>query len=194
MTMLTASDMVDLKTELNTNDIYNDIRVLVPSYEFTLVETAPEVWYRYPIAINVREIDSLSINRYGRRTKIQNKHVIGSMFAEEYCANELAKLKEPVQKIKANMIGSTPANIVKTLTLKVSQQVDYLYAPAGLSAWASIDNLTLDIDTDGLPRLALNLTDNEAITITPPVDPPVPVTDWFNVGVDRVDNITDLIG
>ena len=92
------------------------------------------------------------------------------------------------------MIGSNSANIIKALTLKVSQQVDYLYAPAGLSAWASVDNLTLDIDLDMVPRLSLNMTDNESITITPPVDPPVPVTDWFNVDVDRVDNTTDLIG
>lgn len=191
MTILTASEMTDLKTEIKTNDIYNDIRVLVPSYEYTLVETAPDVWYRYPVAINVREVDSLSINRYGRRSKIQNKHVIGSMYAEEYCANELAKWKEPIQKVNVNMIGSTSANTVKALSLKVAQQVDYLYAPAGLSAWASVDNLTLDIDLDGIPRLALNLTDNEATT---PVDPPVPVTDWFNVGIDRVDNTTDLIG
>lgn len=189
MTIIT--EMVDLKTEIKTDDIYNDIRVLVPSYEYTLVETAPEVWYRYPIAINVREVDSLSINKYGRRTKIQNKHVIGSMFAETYCAGELAKLKEPIQRVNVKMIGNTSANIVKTLTLKVAQQVDYLYAPAGLSAWASVDNLTLDIDLDGIPRLTLNLTDNEA---TSPVDPPVPVTDWFNVGMDRVDNTTDLIG
>jgi hypothetical protein len=194
MTILTAGEMTDLKTEINTNDVYNDIRVMVPSYSYTLVETAPDVWYRYPIDINVREVDSLSINRYGRRTKMQSKQVIGSMFAETYCAGELVKWKEPIQRIAVSMIGSNSANTIKALTLKVSQQVDYLYAPAGLSAWASVDNLTLDIDMDGIPRLSLNLTDNEAITITPPVDPPVPVTAWFNVGVDRVDNTTDLIG
>lgn len=191
MTILTGTEMTDLKTEINTNDIYNDIRVMVPSYDYTLVETAPDVWYRYPIDINVREVDSLSINRYGRRTKMQSKQVIGSMFAETYCAGELAKWKEPIQRISTSLIGSNSANIIKALTLKVAQQVDYLYAPVGLSAYASVDNLTLDIDMDGIPRLSLNLTDNEA---TSPVDPPIPVTNWFNVDVDRVDNTTDLIG
>ena len=194
MTILTATEMTDLKTEVNTNDIYNDIRVMVPSYSYTLVETAPDVWYRYPVSINVREIDSLSINRYGRRTKMQSKQVIGSLFAETYCAGELVKRKEPIQRISVSMIGSNSGNIIKALTLKVAQQIDYLYTPAGLSAWATIDNLVLDIDLDMVPRLSLNMTDNEAITITPPVDPPVPVTGWFNVDVDRVDNTTDLIG
>jgi hypothetical protein len=190
MTILTAEEMTDLKTEINVNDIWNDVRVMLPSYE-TILELLEDGWHRYPVDLVARATDGLSISRYGRRTKTQSKHVIEQLFAESYCEGEIAKLKEPIQRISASMIGSNSANIVKALTLEVSQQIDYLYSPAGLSAWASIDNLTLDIDMDGMPRLSLNLTDNEA---TPPVDPPIPLLNWFNVDVDTIDNITDVIG
>ena len=188
MTILT--EMTDLKTELDIADVWNEIRVMLPSYGTTL-ELLEDGWHRYPVDVSARAVDGQSINRYGRRTKTQSKHVINQSFAESYCQGELVKYKEPIQKINIKLMGGNETNIIKALTLKVAQQVDYLYAPAGLSAWASIDNLTLDIDLDGIPRMELNLTDNDA---TAPIDPPVPLLNWFNVDVDLIDNTTDLIG
>ena len=189
MTILTESVMVDLQTELDIADVWNEVRVMLPSYE-TTIELKEDGWHRYPVDLAFRANDGLSISRYGRRTKTQSKHVIEQNFAEAYCAGEVSKYKEPVQRLNVKLIGSNDANMVKALTLKVAQQLDYLYAPAGLSAWASIDNLTLDIDLDGIPRLELNLTDNDA---TVPVVPPVPRHDYFKVGISLVDG-TDIVG
>lgn len=191
MTVLTAAELIDLKTEINEVDIWNDVRVMLPSYGYTY-ELVGQQWFKYPINLQARATDGQSINRYGRRTKTMNKHVIYKEYAEAYCEGVLATCKEPIQKINAKMIGSDNSNTVKALTLKAGQQIDYLYAPAGLSAWATIDNLTLDIDSDGIPRLELNLTDTAPL-INPP-EPPIPERQFLHIDEDTVDDTTDLIG
>ena len=180
--MITGAEMTDLKTELDIADVWNDVRVMLPSYE-TTIELLEDGWHRYPVDIVARAIDGNSINRYGRRTKTQSKHVIEKSFAEAYCAGELAKYKEPFQRANLSMVGNATI-----LSMKIGQPVTYVYAPAFANATAIVDSLTLDIDMDGIPRLSVSLTDATAFELA----------DLFNVRdeegadpiLDRIDSVS----
>jgi len=183
MTILTGAELTDLKTEINTADIWNDVRVMLPSYEYTL-ELKDDGWHKYPVDLVARSTDGASISKYGRRTKTQSKHVIEQAFAEAYCEGEVAKCKEPVTKVELKVIGSNHANIITALTTRVAQQINYQYAPAGLNDIGSVDNLVMDVDLEGVPRLTLNLTEVG----------PLELFNLFEVDIDTVDDSDDLIG
>jgi len=182
MTTFTGADLTGLKTEINTSDIWNDVRVMLPSYDYTL-ELKDDGWHKYPVDLVARSTDGASINKYGRRTKTQSKHVIEQAFAEAYCEGEVAKCKEPVAKVELQLMGSNDANIIATLTTRVARQINYQYTPAGLNDTGSIDNLVLDVDLDGIPRLTLNITQSSEMELT----------GLFEVDIDAVDG-TDVIG
>jgi hypothetical protein len=173
---LTASELTDLKTDLTEKDIWNDIRVMLPSYGYTL-ELIGGTWYRLPINLQARATDGQSINKYGRRTKTLNKHVTANYYAQSYCEGELAQRKEPMTKVDLKLIGTDATNIITALTAKVATQVSYVLATAGLNDTGIIDNLTLDIDLDGIPRLTLSITE---ATLTQ-------LADLFHIDVDLID-------
>jgi hypothetical protein len=183
MITLTGSELTDLKTELDIADIWNDVRVMLPSYETTL-ELLEDGWHRYPVDLVARAADGPSISKYGRRTKTQNKHVIEQYFAEAYCEGELAKYKEPVPRAELKVIGSNAAKVITALTARVAGQVAYQYSPLGLIAIGAVDATVLDVDLDGIPRLTLNVHELSAQDLL----------SWFNVDIDTVDNVTDVIG
>jgi hypothetical protein len=164
---------------------------MLPSYGYTL-ELVGQQWFRYPINLQARATDGQSINRYGRRTKTLSKHVPADYYAEAYCEGELAQRKEPIPKTELKLLGIDAANIVTALTRKVAGQISYSYSPAGLNATALIDNFTLDVDLDGIPRLTLNLTDVGPLADGP--DPPIPTRKFLHIDDDTVDDTTDLIG
>jgi hypothetical protein len=174
MTTLTDTELVDLKIQLDDTQILNDLRVMIPNYSYDLVYAESGGVY-YVSDVNYQNllytsIEQGSINKYGRRSKINKYQVMDEVFQEAWCEAQKQKYAEPVQKLSVKMVGSDDANIIKALTLKVAQQVDYLYEPAGLSAWAEISSIVLEVNTDGMLRLELNLTDNVAIET--PVVPP----------------------
>jgi len=191
MTALTASEITDLKTELNETDIWNDIRVSIPSYGYTL-ELVGAQWFRYPINLQARATSGESQNKYGRRTKTMNKQVIHQYYAEAYCEGVLEKCKEPIQKAEIKLMGVNDANILTALTVNLAQQINYVYATAGLNNTAEVDSFVLDVDLDGIPRLTLHVTDTAPL-VNPP-DPPIPERQFFHIDDDTVDNKTDLIG
>lgn len=172
--MTTLTEFCDLVANLNTEEIWNDIRVMLPSYSYTL-SLVGEQWYKYPIDIVARAVDSESIRNYGRRTKTLNKHVINKSYAEYYCESEVAKYKQPYQGLDAKIIGETDSLIVKALTMKLSDSIEYDYSP--FTGTAKVDKLVLDIDLDRLPRLAIGMTDASAIDLL----------DWFIVGDSEID-------
>ena len=173
---LLGSNFVDLKTELNESDIWNDIRVMLPSYGYTL-ELVGDIWYKYPVNLQARATSGESQLKYGRRTKTLNKHVPANYYAQSYCEGELAQRKEPICKTYIKLLGIDATNIVTALTARVATEISYFYVTAGLNATALIDNLTLDIDLDGIPRLTLNLTDKTAYQLA----------DVFWVDTDSID-------
>ena len=183
MITLTGSELTDLKTEVDIADVWNDIRVMLPSYETTL-ELLEDGWHRYPVDIVARAMDGPSISKYGRRTKTQSKHVIEQAFAEAYCEGEVAEYKEPIPRVEMKVIGSNSANVITALTARVAEQVAYQYSPLGPSAIGSVDATVLDVDLDGIPRLTLNVHELIAQDLL----------SWFNVDIDTVDNVTDVIG
>lgn len=189
--MTALTEMTDLKTTLDTNDIWNDIRVMLPSYGYTL-ELIDGTWYRLPINLQARATSGESQNKYGRRTRTMSKQVLYEEYAEAYCEGVLEKCKEPIQKAELKLIGVNNANILTALTVNLADQLDYVYATAGLNNTAEVDSFVLDIDLDGIPRLTLNVTDTAPL-LNPP-DPPIPERQFFNVNVDTVDSTTDLVG
>jgi hypothetical protein len=183
MITLTGSELTDLKTEVDIADVWNDVRVMLPSYETTL-ELLEDGWHRYPVEIVARATDGPSISQYGRRTKTQSKHVIEQYFAESYCEGEVAKYKEPVPRVEMKVIGSNAANVIMALSPRVARQVAYQYSPLGLNAIGAVDTAVLDVDLDGIPRLTLSAHEISAQDLL----------EWFHVGIDTIDNETDVIG
>jgi len=176
MITLTGSEMTDLKTELDIADVWNEARVMLPSYETTL-ELLEDGWHRYPVDIVARATDGPSINKYGRRTRTQSKHVIEQTYAEPYCTGEVAKYKEPVPLVEIKMIGSNAANIILAISPRVAGQVAYQYAPWGLNAIGAVDQAVLDVDLDGIPRLELKLHQLSALDLL----------NWFIIDTDVID-------
>ena len=176
MITLTGSEMTDLKTELDIADVWNEARVMLPSYETTL-ELKEDGWHRYPLDITARAMDGQSISRYGRRTRTQSKHVIEQYFAEAYCAGEVEKYKEPVPLVEIKMVGSNAVNIILALSPRVAGQVTYQYSPLGLNAIGAVDQAVLDVDLDGIPRLELKLHQLSAQDLL----------DWFIIDTDLID-------
>jgi hypothetical protein len=182
LTALTNANFIDLKVELDISEVWNEVRVLLPSYSWTY-ELIGGVWVKIADDYSRRYTDGASMNKYGRRTKTFNKHVMDSGFGEEYCYAEVERLKEPCNKIEANLVGQDDANIALILGMDLSQQVSYVNLTSGLNDTGLIDNLVLDIDLDKIPRLAVNLTEVKSLDLL----------DWFIVDHSTVDG-PDVIG
>lgn len=182
MITITDSELADLKVELNTAEIVNDVQVLLPSYTYTL-ELKDDGWHKYPVDLVARATDGQSINKYGRRSKIQNKHVIEAAFADAYCAGEIEKYKEPTGLVSANLIGHNDANIIRALTARAGQGVIYQDEVAGLDNTGRIDSVTFDVELGGIPRLALEISQVRALDLL----------DWFVIGTDVL-NGSHVIG
>jgi hypothetical protein len=130
-------------------------------------------------------VDSLSGIKYGRRTKILNKHVIHSSFAEEYCQMEIDKYKDPCNSLDIKMVGEddTKTALILNLSTKLSAQISYLQAETGLNDTGVINSLDLDIDLDRIPRLTMTINEVKALDLL----------DWFRVDIDQIDGV-NVIG
>jgi hypothetical protein len=182
MTTFTDSNLTNLKITYEINDVWNDARVMLPSYDYTL-ELVGETWIKSPINLQARATDGESINKYGRRTKTLNKPGINSYYAETYCQGAVDRYSEPMHKLDAKLIGKNAANIVLALNTKLSDQVTYINATSELNDTGIIDRLTLDIDLDGIPRLTMNITEARALELL----------NLFHIDVDLIDG-THVIG
>lgn len=184
MTTLVASNLTDLKIDLSINDVWNDIRILLPSYSYTL-ELQGATWVRIPDDYSQRYADGDSINKYGRRTKILNKHVIDKSFGEEYCYQEAKRRKDPSNRINAKIMGKDDTDTAMCLLLatKMSAQVSYIHAASGLNDTGFIEKLELDISLDRIPRLNMTISEVKEWDLL----------DWFVIGTDTVDGV-NVIG
>jgi len=184
MTTLIAAELLDLKVDLDIADVLNDVRVLLPSYSYTLVLVGA-IWYKIPIDVSQCYTDGASINNYGRRTKIYNRHVIDSSFSEEFCHVKTDASKDPCNRVDMNMAGQTDAEMALILDLatKPNAQVSYLHAATGLNDTGVIESLDLDIDLDLIPRLKTTVREVKALDLL----------DWFTVGVSLVGG-PDVVG
>jgi len=176
MMNLTDNNFIDLDYEVRENDIWNDIRVMVPRYdsEYILVDG---VWYRLPIDLVKRSTDGESINKYGRRTKTQKTHVINELFSEAYCEGEVLKRKEPYPKVRVKMIGKDAAEILNILSTGLSQRVNYMNLTSGLNSTGVIDSVQLDIDVDRIPRLTMMIDQLR----------PLDLLSWFIIDTDVIE-------
>ncbi len=176
MTVLVDANFQDLKAELDIAEVWNEARVLLPSYSYTL-ELQDGVWVRIPEDYSHRYLDGESINKYGRRTKTCNKHVIHSDFGEAYCRSEVDKYKEPSHGINVKLAGVDSPNTILALATKISDRISYINSTSGLNDTGLVDSLQLSIDLDRIPRLTINLTEVRALDLL----------DWFVIDVDSID-------
>jgi len=182
MTTLNEENFADLKIDLDIAQVWNDIRVLLPSYSYTL-ELQGSTWIKIPDDYSQRYVEGASVNKYGRRTRTLNKHVIDRSFGEEYCHSEADKSCEPLNRLDIKLVGKDPENIAICLLLaaSLSSQVSYMHEAIGLDNTGMIEKVDLDIDLDRIPRL--NMTMSE-------IQPQI--SDWLIVDSGHVDG--EIIG
>lgn len=176
MTALTDANFIELKTELDIAEVWNEVRVLIPSYSYSY-KLVDGVWIRMADDYTQRYTDGDSINKYGRRTKTFNKHVMDSSFGESYCTGEIEKGKTPANKLELRMVGKDDANTVLALATKISDQISYVNAISGLSGTGLVDSVVLDIDLDFIPRMVIGMTEVTAAWLL----------DWFIIDTDLID-------
>ncbi len=177
MINLNDDNFINLKYDLDDSEIFNDVRVLLPSYSYTL-ELTGGIWYKIPIDLAQRATNGESINKYGRRCKTQRTHVIGELFAEAYCKGEVEKYHEPMEKLDISIIGDNDTDILTALTIKMSDEVGYINAESHLSNTGLLDRIVLDIQLDQVPRLTLDVTEVR----------PLDLLGWFIVDVDMIES------
>jgi hypothetical protein len=132
------TDLANLELTLDDREIFNDLRVMIPRYGHywkQVGETTVITWYD----LNYQSLDSESVDRYGRRTKLQKFHVMDASFAEACTENSKQKFHDPLQQAKARVIGKDAARILTCLTSKISDSV-HLETP--LRAWTTTTGST----------------------------------------------------
>jgi|GEM_PF-6618378 len=183
MTTLIGDDLIDLVLSVDDTEIWNDVRVMVPSYTYTL-ELLDDGWHKYPVDVVQRNVDSASINKYGRRTKTQKWQVIEQYFAEAYCSGQVLKYKEPMDRAKIKMVGANDANILTGLTARLGQTMTCQVAALDMNHIGYVDHFTLDVDADNIMRIGMNIEELR----------PLEALYLFHVGIDTVDNAAHVIG
>jgi len=173
--MLTGIDISDLEVSLADTEIFNDARALIPRYEYAF-DLSEEPYVAIPVDLVYRMADQDSINKYGRRTRIQKYHVMEQAFAEAYCAGTLDRYHEPMHKLRSRLIGKAE-NLLKILSFKVSDQVTFLHAPCGLNDTFILDSLAFEVDTSRVPILEVMLTEAR----------PLELLDVFHIDADLID-------
>jgi len=184
MTTLVAGNFIDLKIDLDISEVWNEARVMLPSYSYTY-ELQGQTWVRIPVDVSQRYVDGASVNKYGRRTQTISKHAIDQSFSEEYCQTKVDKYKEPCNKVDVNLMGKDDADtaLVLSLMTKLASQISYIHAPTGLNSTGLIQKLDLNIDLDRVPRLTMTIEEARWLELS----------SWFIVDTDVIDGV-NVIG
>ena len=142
--------------ELNDKSIYNDIRVYVPNYRLTVTVENPVPHWEDLIFTGQ---DTESQNKYGRRSEVQEYHVIDWDWAEGFCAAELLRYKDVYPVPQVTVPGLDETSIEQCLTFKISDQIAVIEPVSGLNGTFWIDGFTLAFDIGTRqPVMNLNLT------------------------------------
>jgi hypothetical protein len=148
MTILT--EFKDLVFSYDDTEIFNDLRVQIPNYNYELsyIDVGNGNWqsvvkWRDLVYIS---LDSDSLNKYGRRTKLQKYHVMDESFQEAYCENNKQLYAEPKGKLEATLLGK---HIAEGLGAKLSQPFNIIAAALGLDTVCMPNAITIEV----MPRI-----------------------------------------
>lgn len=164
MTVITNANLIDLKIDLDIEDVWNEIRVLIPSYSWTY-ELIGEVWVKIADDYSQRYLDSESMNKYGRRTKTFNKQVMDSSFGEEYCYAEAERLKDPRTNIEFKIVGRNDTEIPIIFGMDLSDHVSCLESTSGFDGTGFVGSIVIDIDLDKIPRATIKMEEVAALDL-----------------------------
>jgi hypothetical protein len=143
MTTLTDSEIQDLTYTLDDAEIRNDLRVMVPNYRYviTWVGMAATVTY-YNLVLT--SLSSSSIDKYGRRTKVNKFQVINDEFVEAWCENSKQEYAEPYAEAEVVLPG-VDSNIVKCLSTKISDVFTLTNSTSGIDDKYKVSGYVLDV-------------------------------------------------
>jgi len=145
---LVDSELQDLTINLDDTEIKNDLRVLIPNYsysgpwkEFGSIWYAPVLTYHDLVKAS---LDSESIRKYGRRSKINKYQVMDASFEEAWVENQKQKHAEPYYSLGATIPG-IDANVEKCLNTKISDVLTVTNAVSGIDNEYMVESYELEI-------------------------------------------------
>ncbi len=136
------ANLSDLIITLDDTEIRNDLRVMIPHYSYDLSYVGEAVTVNYRDLVYT-SLDGDSINKYGRRSKVNKYQVMDETFQEAWCENQKQKYAEPYYWAEATIPGSD-ANMLKCLATKVSSVVSLLNMVSGINNEYMVDSYMLE--------------------------------------------------
>lgn len=159
---MNSTELTDLKINLDDTEILNDLRVMVPRYSYDLTwEETGGVYHvtnvNYHDLIHT-EIESDSIHKYGRRSKVNKYQVMDDSFKEAWAENQKQRSHEPLYDCDAVMVGQNAINYLGT---KVSDNVTLADSITGINNSYWVDSYVIEA-RPGRLTLKLGLKENTA--------------------------------
>lgn len=174
----------DAKYKLDDKDIINDARVLIPHAGERLdYSVDPPVWV--PVDSTFLRRDQTSIDEHGRRTKTLHWAGSNSLFTQaSWCEKIIRDKKDPTPEMTAKMIPATDVEIAKHLKTRVSDKFLFDNDSMGMLNKFWIDSKVMTIQGSYV-TIDYGLTEITSLENIPGL---------FEVDVDRVDDVEELVG
>ena len=141
MTTLVDAELHDLKINLDDTEIRNDLRVLIPHYDYVITYVGFDVDTVTYNDLVLTSIDSDSIKKYGRRSRINRYQIMDTTFQEAWAENQKQLYAEPYYSLQATL---SPEQIVKMLTTKVSDILTITETTSGVNNEYIVTNWVLE--------------------------------------------------
>jgi hypothetical protein len=151
------NNMVDIKYQLDVQNISNDVRFVFPHYAYRLDYTDPGNPVLMPVDGQIVSVDQDSIEKYGRRTNIIKFCMAGESYWADGCAHTLRRYKEPIPTANITITGSDATNVVDCLSAGISDQNTIILTDMGLNDTFWVDGYTLKVREDMVPTITMNL-------------------------------------
>jgi hypothetical protein len=180
-----GSDQInDATYGVDDENIINDVRVIIPRYEKELdYSYEPPIWK--PIDFKVVNIDELSQQKYGRRTRI-NKEAVGNWlhFASTYCEQTIEDCKEPIPSMTLTIVAADDEEISKLLAIRIIDKLLITVDEAGIDKRFWIDSKVLTLGASHI-LATFGLREITSLENIPHV---------FRVGYDKIGDMEAILG
>jgi hypothetical protein len=130
--MTTLTEFKNLSYAIDDTEIYNDLRVQVPNYSYVITWVGLEATVTYSHLV-ITSLSGSSINKYGRRSKVNKFQVINDAFKETWVENTKQEKAEPYADVEIVLSG-TDDNIVYCLSINISDVLTLVNATTGINA------------------------------------------------------------
>jgi hypothetical protein len=141
MTTLTTAELQNLKINIDDSEIRNDLRILIPHYDYELNYVGLLVDSVTYNDLVLTTVDSDSISKYGRRTKINKHQVMDKSFQDAWSGMQKQEYAEPFYSLQATL---SPEQITKMLTTKISDVLTVTETTSGVNNEYIVTNWVLE--------------------------------------------------